>query len=479
MLHIHNDTNRSAARRSGPMAAGLFTALLFLPFTASCGVDQSLVDASDEEEEHAAGAPVELSAEQMEAAGIELFVAGPGRVETRLSLPAIVEPDMDATSHVTPKISGVVRSVHAGLGQRIERGDLLAVIDSVELGVVVADYRRALALAEVAQDNLDAETVLFAKRLAALEVNFSGQIAVRQTILEREQELRAKEVSTVRPLLEAERELREAELARGMAVAELESERDTRVLELRAEVKETSIEETSAMGHLAALGLKGTAVQELLASEGVYPGSYSIRAEAGGVVTARDLSVGKYVETGDELFEIQDLARVWVMASVFEDDLRQVHNGQAATVRLHAFPGEVFHGEVKLLETTLDTKSRSLALRIELDNGEVECWSEELPFRPGMFGDVSLVVESREVDLAVPEAALVHEAGYDVVYVEVGEHKFAHRVVETLGGDSELLAVRAVESGGQRLRPGDKVAVGGGLVLKSLDHAEALLGHDH
>ena len=492
MQRFQLDTPTGAEKRSHSLLPGLLLALALIPFTACGGDSGGEAGHGDEHgeehadegggehgDEHEEGAPIELSASQIAAAGITFYTAGPGLVETRLSLPAIVEPDVDSTSHVTPKIPGVIRTVNAGLGQRVEAGDLLCVIDSVDLGVVVADYRRAVALAKVASEQLDSERELFVKRLEALITSFDGQIEVRRSILEREQELRAKQVSTVRPLLEAERALREAELARAVAITELEAERDARLLVLAASVKETAIEEASALGRLAALGMQGSEVKELMDSKGIYPGSYAVHAQRGGVITARSLSVGKYVEVGDELFEIQDLSKVWVMASVFEDRLRFVRDGQAADVRLHAFPEEVLHGTALLLDTTLDAESRSLALRVELANDGVSSWGEALPLRPGMFGDVSLVVGSRQAAIAVPEAAIVHEAGgLESVFVMVSEGVFEKRVVDVLSGGNELLEVRSHKGEAEPLQAGDRVAISGTLVLKSLDQADKLVGHD-
>jgi len=452
---------------------------LALVSIAACGGDGEVTGPGDERGiEQAEGEQIMLSAAQIAAAGIEFFEVGPGLVETRLLLPAIVEPDVNATSHVTPKAPGVIRSVHVGLGERVQVGELLCEIDSVELGVAVAEYRRSSALAAVAVEQLSSETQLYAKRYETLIASLDGLIEVRKGILDREKELREKQVSTVRPLLEAERAFREAELSRGVALTELETEWDARIIVLRAGVKVTSIEEMSALGRLAALGVRDSTVEDILRSDDVYSGTYPLRSARSGVITARSLSVGRYVEVGEELFEIQDISRVWVMASVFEDSLRHVEEGQSADVTLHAFPGEIFRGKTRLFGMSLDAESRSLALRIELENGGVESWSGEYPFRPGMFGDVSLVIESHLGELTVPESAIVHEVDSDVVFVRTSAGHFEKRRVRVLGGDSELVEVVMVNTEGEVLRAGEEVAVSGTFVLKSLASADALIGHD-
>ncbi|WP_259765231.1 efflux RND transporter periplasmic adaptor subunit, partial [Pseudomonas protegens] len=79
----------------------------------------------DEPEGH-----LELSPEQIQAAGIELAEAGPRRLNRLLSLPGEIRFDEDRTSHIVPRAAGVVESVQVNLGQAVKRGELLAVIAS-------------------------------------------------------------------------------------------------------------------------------------------------------------------------------------------------------------------------------------------------------------------------------------------------------------------------------------------------------------
>jgi cobalt-zinc-cadmium efflux system membrane fusion protein len=75
---------------------------------------------------------VTLSAEQRSAAGVEIAIAGPARIWERLVLNGRISADEDTLAHVMPRFPGVVRSVHKRLGDRVARGDLLAVIESNE-----------------------------------------------------------------------------------------------------------------------------------------------------------------------------------------------------------------------------------------------------------------------------------------------------------------------------------------------------------
>ena len=437
-------------------------------------------DDADEHEVHVEGEPIELSPEQASAAGIVLHTAGPGLVEKRLVLPAVVEPDTNAISHVTASISGVVSVVNLGLGQQVEEGDILCVLDSVELGGIAADYRRDKALAAAATKALEGEKKFFKDRLAGALANFDGTIEVRRATVEQEQKLHDQQLSTLRPLLEAERALQEAELAKSLGMTELEAERDGRLLALESASEQSRITALSSYGRITALGIHADDLKAILDDSGVYAGSFSIRARRSGVIIKRLLSVGQYVPMGTELFEIQDLSKIWVVASAFEGSLRKITRGQRAEVRLHAFPGTVLVGEVVKINDSVDRESRALALRVELENKTLEAWDEQFPLRPGMFGEVSLVIESKQVPIALPEAAIVHEAsGIDAVFVQVEDGHFEKRIVEVLIGDAELVEVRPVPGAGEPLKTGDRVAVGGTFTLKSMDQSENLVGHEH
>ena len=108
---------------------------------------------ADEGEQHEGEeGHVELTEQQFRSAGIEVAPANPGRASEALSLPGTVTPNADAVLHATPRVSGKVRSALKHLGEGVQSGELLCVIDSIELGDAVADYMRDRALVEAAEE---------------------------------------------------------------------------------------------------------------------------------------------------------------------------------------------------------------------------------------------------------------------------------------------------------------------------------------
>ncbi|WP_332847267.1 efflux RND transporter periplasmic adaptor subunit [Pseudomonas lactucae] len=87
---------------------------------------------------------IELTAQQIEAAGIQLDQARPRPINTLLTLPGEVRFDEDRTSHIVPRAAGVVEAVTVNLGQSVEKGQLLAVIASQQ----ISDQRSELVASE-------------------------------------------------------------------------------------------------------------------------------------------------------------------------------------------------------------------------------------------------------------------------------------------------------------------------------------------
>lgn len=73
---------------------------------------------------------IELSDAQVAAAGIELLKAGPGILHDSIVLNGIIQPNQEMLVQVTPRFPGIAREVNKRIGDRVERGDVLAKIES-------------------------------------------------------------------------------------------------------------------------------------------------------------------------------------------------------------------------------------------------------------------------------------------------------------------------------------------------------------
>ncbi len=178
-----------------------------------------------------------------------------------------------------------------------------------------------------------------------------------------------------------------------------------------------------------------------------------LAAPRSGFITAKNVVQGARVGPSEALFDIADLSVVWVIADVYEYELPRLHVGQTATLTLSYWPDKSWRGRVGYIFPTVDDKTRTIKVRIEVENPRTE-------LKPEMFADVQISATPRQA-LVVPEDAVIDTGTRKVVFVALGEGKLAPREVQT--GDSAHGQIE-IRSG---LREGDEVATGANFLIDS------------
>lgn len=186
--------------------------------------------------------------------------------------------------------------------------------------------------------------------------------------------------------------------------------------------------EQDARSRLELFGLSKTEIDGI-ASSGQPTRTVAVTAPISGNVTRKNAVQGSYVQPGTELFEIADLSKLWVLADIYEYEISRVSVGQTATVVVNAYPNAPFTGKVGFIYPTLDPATRTLRVRIELDN-------KDLKLRPGMFGDVVIRLEAAS-GVVIPVEALVDTGEYQYVFLAKAAGRFEPRRVQvgTRSGD--------------------------------------------
>jgi len=154
----------------------------------------------------------------------------------------------------------------------------------------------------------------------------------------------------------------------------------------------------------------------------------TLYAPASGVVMMLMVRNGKEVSPNENLYTIADLSRVWVYANVYEYESAWVKEGASAKVDLASLPGKTLEAKVTYVYPFLDPKTRTVRVRLELDN-------PGLLLKPEMFANVSIEAEKQTGVLVVPEEAVIRSGRRNLVIVALGGGRFAPRDV-TLGFDS-------------------------------------------
>lgn len=195
-----------------------------------------------------------------------------------------------------------------------------------------------------------------------------------------------------------------------------------------------------------------------------------ITAPFDGVVGLRNISVGAVVRPGDLVTTLDDDSLMLLDFSVPEVFLQKLQPGATIRASTQAFPGEVFEGAIRSVDSRIDPITRSVTVRAELPNPGRK-------LRPGLLMTLTLSVNPRDAVL-VPESALVPLGRENFLFVveeaELGKPPVARRRNVTVGarrdGEAEVLTglaagERVVVHGAFRLTDGAGVRV-----LPSVEH---------
>ena len=187
----------------------------------------------------------------------------------------------------------------------------------------------------------------------------------------------------------------------------------------------------------------------------------TVRAPIDGYVGRRSVQVGGYVTPGQELYEIADIANVWVLADVYEADIGRVSAGQRATLTLQALPGSSFTGKVAYLYPAVNPQSRTLQARIVVPNTKGR-------LRPGMYADVTIDLGMTE-GTTIPADALVDTGEAQYVFVALPGGRFEPRPVTVGARTAEKVQIL------RGVHPGENVVTTANFLIDSESRLRAAI----
>jgi len=454
------------------------------------------------DEHHEEEGVVHLDATQRAGLKLTPVEVRRGSLTAMVELPGEISWNTDRLVHITPRVGGLVASVEKTLGDRVEVGDVLCVLDSREMGNAKMEYLADLSRFEVAQADYERAQTVFenTKQLLAILapepepeavlaeahdlpvgenknklLTTYTRMKVNLRNYKRNEELLASKIASEAEFLSAKGEY-EVSRADYLSTRE-EISFDLKLRFLRAQkdfqVARTDMRNSERALHILGLtneqtveiAKQGEEVDENISRSTLY-------SPIAGRIVDRHLTRGEQVTTGTPLYKIADLSDVWVMGRAYERDIRFLKPGQKATVRIDAFPEERFEGQVDYVASQLDTDSRTVQIRVVLENLKKR-------LRAGMFGTVIIHATTgadaaNRKGLLVPSAALQRMTDGFVVFriVEPGEYQLVP--VEVRGKNREFAEVTG------ELSVGDQVVVGDTFVLKSeAGKGEMGEGHEH
>jgi membrane fusion protein (multidrug efflux system) len=177
-----------------------------------------------------------------------------------------------------------------------------------------------------------------------------------------------------------------------------------------------------------------------------------VKAPFAGLVADRLVSRGEYVAPGQKLFELVSLDPIEVEFHLSEVDSSRVKVGNEVDVRVAPFPDETFAASVTIVSPTIDTRTRTLRVKAQLDNHDGR-------LRPGLFARVDLGIAKREGVPMIAEEAVLQRADGSVVFRAAADSRVERRVIEVgAHHDGMVEVVRGLE-------PGDLVVLRGQAAL--------------
>ena len=191
---------------------------------------------------------------------------------------------------------------------------------------------------------------------------------------------------------------------------------------------------------LRALGMDAATIRGLRAGSG----TITLRAPAGGVVSALDVREGQQVNAGNPVMTINGLDQVWIEAAVPQAQTAGIEAGTPVTVTVSALPGETFRGTVEAVLPDVDPTTRTQQTRIVLEN-------PKHALAPGMFAEVAITGAVGAAHPLVPVEALISD-GIDTRVIEaLGHGSFKPVRVRTGRSSNGMTEILAGLHGGERV----------------------------
>ncbi|MBI3796205.1 MAG: efflux RND transporter periplasmic adaptor subunit [Deltaproteobacteria bacterium] len=378
-----------------------------LPLSTSCKKEESKKPeraALTGKEEKPTPAPehgaekIELSQSALQTVALQIVSVQRRKLEQEIRATAVIKPNENRLAHVSPRIPGKAIEVKVVLGDPVASGQILAELDSLELGERKAAFLQARTNLDVARRNYDREDRLFQQH-----------------------------ISTEKEYLEA-----------------------------KAEFERSQASSLVAREALRLVGLSNTDIEKITWDEKGHPFShFPLVAPLAGTVVEKHLTIGELIKPDDKPYTIADLSTLWIQLDVYEKDLGRIAIGQETRLAVDAYPGEPFQGQVTYMSNLLDETTRTAKVRVEIPNPDRK-------LRPGMFATATIVVPvpGAAAALVIPTEAVQQVRGKPMAFVREAEGVFTPRelqlgqnsgpYVEVVGGVKE--GEQVVTAGGFYLK---------------------------
>lgn len=446
-------------------------------------------DHADESESDHGEEVVRLTQAQLDEAGVVISPLGGDEMVIHVTLPAEVGLNLDTLLHVTSRTPGIVSEVFANLGDEVAEGDVLAVVESPQLGEAKIAHLQAIQSKAIADAELKRQRTISENTAVLLDllkdepeldevregasglrigenkgrlISAYAKMRAARANYARERNLRMKGLSTESDLL-AVQEAYNSTLADYMAAFEdidfmyrlrlQEAERSAAIAASAVEIAERRL-------HL--LGLSEAQIESAGDERDADIARYELRAPVKGRIVEKHITPGEKVSDEAPVYTIADLDTVWLNISAYTEYAGLIREGQSVIV--HA-GDRTTTGVVDYLSAVVSEGTRTVATRVVIDNAD-RSW------KPGEFVTARVEVDRSPVSRVVPIRAIQTFEGQEVIFVrhEDGIEPVPVRIGRRSGTSAEIL--------GDDIALGTPVVVENSFLIKA-ELGKSAAGHDH
>lgn len=453
---------------------------------------EQAISESKAEDSHKEDGIIKLNENAIKSAGIVIEDVKKMVIDDYLTATGEVKANAEKEAYITSRIPGKVVEVKVSLGNNIDKGETLVIIDSVDVAQVKADLIGAAANLKKVEVNLERERLLYNNKAKVVEMIKKGikseeaittlkdvelgkakadilrplaRLELAESNLKRVKELYHDNISSMKEVVAAEKEYTSAmvEFQTGVEEMFLNAKQELAKAEAEYTSVKAEMERMRQTLHLYGFSNKEieTATDESRRHE--HP-PIPIVSPFKGRIVERMVTVGEVVDTSTKLFKIVDLSTVWVWANVYEKDLGKVKVGQTAYITVTPYPDRVFIGKITYISDTVDPAARIVKVRAELENPPTPPFTKGGQgglLKPEMFASVKISTGGKENAITIPESAIQRDGENTIVFVARDENTFEKRVV-SIG--PEVDGYHQVLSG---LKEGERIVTKGAFTLKS------------
>jgi cobalt-zinc-cadmium efflux system membrane fusion protein len=328
------------------------------------------------------------SVESVRKAGILCAAVQEREMDEYVTSYGIVAYDETRLAQLSPRVPGIAARVEKEVGDHVLKGDLLAIIDSLDVGRAKAAFLQADVNYNLKQLNL--------KQLKSI----ANSVAERQ-------------------LREAEADVREARVQRFNAQQALIN------LGLPITLSEiVGISDEDLARRIQFLGLPPNVAAEYNpenASANLLP----LLSPLEGMVIRRELVTGEVVDPSQAQFVVADVRNMWLKLNVGKEDTMRLAIGQEVFFSADGLPGEV-PSKLSWIGTEVDEKTRKVPVRAaienrSLDGDETGYVTGQWLLRANMFGTGRIRIRERPTALVVPSTAVQWDGAHHLVFVPQGD----------------------------------------------------------